>query len=1794
MFNRRNTILLAAAAFFAFLRIGQAARVVKPSFDKAHGFYSSALSVRITCSTSGARIRYTTDGSKPSASHGTDMASGGTVSISRSTPLRAVGYKSGMTTSYPYTQTYIFVNDVVTQTRPSGYPVYWTDSYGTTKSGDYNMDSNIVNHWRYKDRIKNDLKALPTLSIVLPKEKMFGVSGGSDGIYNFGGYHGNENWKEVECSLELFSPTRAGFQIDCGIKGHSGFEHKRALRLLFKTNYGGPERLEYPFFEDAPLNKASAESTFGKIFMRSGHNDSWLAFWLGSKLANRTYLRDPWVRHTMLAMNGSGTHGTFMHVYINGMYWGIYNPQERPDARTAAIYQGGSKGDWYAVNHGGSISGDAWRYNYLHNTLVPSGGFSSGSKYNTVKQYLDVERYADYVMLGWYAGTGDWGANNFYAVVRNSPAGPVQYMVWDQDVSFDDAHNVENTGAWVSPSFLNYSSARYSDRTSPMCKLWRALDDNNDFMMMFADRVYKHCYNDGALTESKAKARWDTLVSYTLPGIVCESARWGDSVLINHGGAPRLTQYDHWTPACNRVRNEMLAGNVGRFISALRSKGYYPSLNPPTFSKHGGSVSSGFRLTISRNNSSGTIFYRTDGQDPRVDGGAVRSGSSTGGSSATVTLTSTATVKARVKNGVTWSALERAYFTVSGISPPSPPSGLTATAVSHSRIDLAWNDNSGSESGYKIDRRQSGTDPWVRIAEPGANTEAYSDTGLPSETQFYYKVKAYNGGGNSAYSNVDAATTPSSVPPAIAVSRTSIAVSVVVGEDAPNETFQVWNSGAATLDYAITDDTSRFAVSPTSGTSTGTGQKPTHTIVFSTASSAVGVYDREIVITDSNAANSPLKIPVQITVTESAPSQPASPAAVALSNTEIRFSWTDTADNEADFQIRRSADNSDWYALPAVFVAANTTSYTDSGLTPGATRWYKIKARNSAGESAYTAPVSATTDDPEPQIAVSTTSIQVSVTQGQDAADETFQVWNGGDGTLSYQVSDDTSKLSVSPTTGSSTGSGNKQTHTITFTTADLAPATYDRAITVADNGSGAVNGPVTIAVQITVTQATPGAPTGFTAAALSPTAVQLNWNDLPDETQYMLRKSLDGADWYAIPQVYHAADTTSYTDSGLDPETTYHYKLRGINDGGYGPYCTAISVTTPAATPPAIALGKTSIAVSCTQGADADDETFQVWNSGGGTLSYQVTDDTSKLSVSPASGSSSGSGDKQTHTVTFTTANLAVGVYDRTITVADDGSGASNGPITVPVQITVLAPTPFTAYNDLCWVSGEPTANITVLTIGDGGMLVDYQTGDATPVTLAVTGGAGPYTSQGVPADAGTDAHAVFDGKVGLNGLISYAPANLELAFSGLNSTLRYELVLFGNRGNAAYTARTTTVVLSGAEPGFRNQSTAGAAISTTTAANDTTVVGNGYNTVNGHVARYTEIDPGADGTVLLTVSDETSKFYANALMLRASEPGPDTAVKIANGASWRYRKGTAEASAPAGAWRAPGYDDSGWATGATLLGYGDGNHTYATTLSDMYGNYASVFMRRTFTIDEPAAISELVLDVLFDDAFILWINGREAARVNMSGAPGDPVAHDAFAASNLSSTTNIVLTGASLPELRAGANIAALQVFNRSLTSGDLTIELALTALEGSTLAASEDPDGDGMDDEWETGQFGGTDVGLGAPDEDFDGDGVRNIDEYIAGTGAADAGSTFAVTVILGPAGLEVSFPTVLAAGSGYEGLTRHYQLQQRGDLNAAGQWLPVPGCEDIPADGSVFTHTVTSPAAGTCYRGRVWLE
>lgn len=564
--------------------------------------------------------------------------------------------------SVSVTSSYIFLGDVIQQPtnipdpnnpKFSQYPSgYLRETYDVgrnyTAVHDYEMDPNIVNDPAYSSEIIPALQAVPTLCLVANVADMFGASGF---------YDGDENDPNATkpCSIEILYPSSAtkNIQANCSVEPHSHNRLKRSLHLGFSSAFG-PSKLTSTIMQDAPLNGNSAANKFDSIILRGGNNRSWARMWNPDAT---TYTEDEWYRESQIAMEGFGPHGNFVHLYINGLYWGLYNAAERPDESFASIYFGGDKANWFSLNHDGRTNGDATRWNYLVGPLIAKD-MTVGANYDELRGYLDVNEYSDYLILSWYMAMTDWPGNNWFVANRNDtdPLGvtPTRYFTWDGEWSWDRGLNFSVSGAWVHPSFRNGATD-----SNYLPKIWRSLKVNSDFMMQFADRVYLHNFNNGALTDQNSSSRWNVLNTSIQSAVVAESARWGDSLLGLPQQTRRTRNFD-WQNEVNNIAS-IMNGNVSRFITALRGQGYYPSIDPPVFNRRGGTVPQGFQVTLTNPNGSGAIYFTTDGSDPRLSGGAINPTAQQYQSP--ITISSDETLSTRVVAGSTWSALNKATFT---------------------------------------------------------------------------------------------------------------------------------------------------------------------------------------------------------------------------------------------------------------------------------------------------------------------------------------------------------------------------------------------------------------------------------------------------------------------------------------------------------------------------------------------------------------------------------------------------------------------------------------------------------------------------------------------------------------------------------------------------------------------------------------------------------------------------------------------------------------------------------------------------------------------------------------------------------------------------------------------------------------------------------------------------------------------------------------------------------------------------------------------------------------------------
>jgi len=283
--------------------------------------------------------------------------------------------------------------------------------------------------------------------------------------------------------------------------------------------------------------------------------------------------------------------------------------------------------------------------------------------------------------------------------------------------------------------------------------------------------------------------------------------------------------------------------------------------------------------------------------------------------------------------------------------PPAAPSLLTATAASATQINLAWTNNAINQTGFKVERSPDNV-TFAQIGTAGASATTYSDPNLLPQTLYYYRVRATNASGDSAYSNVSSATTlADTTPPTAPSGLTATAAS----STQINLSWTASTDNVAVTGYQIqrcqgTGCNAFAQIAAPAGTGT--------TYVDTGLSPSVS-YSYQVIATD--AAGNPSS-PSNISSATTLAGPPAAPSgllATAAGATQINLSWTNNATNQTGFKVERSPDGVTFTQIGTT--GATTTTYSDSPLAPMTLYYYRVRATNGAGDSAYTNVANATT-----------------------------------------------------------------------------------------------------------------------------------------------------------------------------------------------------------------------------------------------------------------------------------------------------------------------------------------------------------------------------------------------------------------------------------------------------------------------------------------------------------------------------------------------------------------------------------------------------------------------------------------------------------------------------------------------------------------------------------------------------------------------------------------------------------------------------------------------------------------
>jgi hypothetical protein len=196
-------------------------------------------------------------------------------------------------------------------------------------------------------------------------------------------------------------------------------------------------------------------------------------------------------------------------------------------------------------------------------------------------------------------------------------------------------------------------------------------------------------------------------------------------------------------------------------------------------------------------------------------------------------------------------------------------------------------------------------------------------------------------------------------------------------------------------------------------------------------------------------------------------------------------------------------------------------------------------------------------------------------------------------------------------------------------------------------------------------------------------------------------------------------------------------------------------------------------------------------------------------------------------------------------------------------------------------------------------------------------------------------------------------------------------------------------------------------------------------------------------------------SLFALVALTLLSAPSGLEAQVTfIPRGSTWRYLDNGSDQGT---AWRAAGFNDSGWAQGPAPLGYGDGDESTVVSYGpSATAKYITTYFRKAFTVSDPSQVAGLKLGVLRDDGAVIYLNGVEIARSNM---PAGTIAYNTLspvAVSGADETTTFYPFSVSPSLLAAGTNVMGVEIHQQAGTSSDISFDLVLTD-DAATLERS-----------------------------------------------------------------------------------------------------------------------------------------
>ena len=316
-------------------------------------------------------------------------------------------------------------------------------------------------------------------------------------------------------------------------------------------------------------------------------------------------------------MGTPNTPGIWVQLFVNGLYWGVYNAVANIDSDYASYFFGGSAAAYdvyhYSANSGlevksGTMSPWTQMFNVATYGNINGTGTASQTTlanptaYALMGQYLNLPDFCDYIIVNYYAGNSDWDNHNYSGLYR--PGLGFVFQDWDGEMSI--------YSGWNSSPYVNRMSL---DTSGGPTQLFVQLLANPNFRQMFADHVYKDLTTvlssttAAAMYQAEANRIWDPATG--IEGVLDESARWGNVGELagtwNELGTPATwsahidEELSSWFPVRTAIMFSQFETAV-TFQPLGGSNSYtytmYPGVAPPVLYLNGNQESYGASVSI--------------------------------------------------------------------------------------------------------------------------------------------------------------------------------------------------------------------------------------------------------------------------------------------------------------------------------------------------------------------------------------------------------------------------------------------------------------------------------------------------------------------------------------------------------------------------------------------------------------------------------------------------------------------------------------------------------------------------------------------------------------------------------------------------------------------------------------------------------------------------------------------------------------------------------------------------------------------------------------------------------------------------------------------------------------------------------------------------------------------------------------------------------------------------------------------------------------------------------------------